>query len=119
MAKFNQLKQQVVNQVNAQTVNVVNFGSVQNKEELIVELQKLLTEVNKATKAGIIQEDVSVDIESHIKKAVIEAEKPEPKKESILDHIDGAKSLLEGIASAAGLVTALIQAAKIVGNLFL
>jgi len=119
MAKFDQRNQKVVNQVNAESIGVVNFGAVQNKAELVAELQKLLSEINKATQAGVIKGEVSVDVESHIKKAVIEVEKPEPKKKSILEHIEGAKSLLDGITSATGLVTALIQAAKIAGSLFL
>lgn len=119
MAKFDQRGQQVVNQINADSVGVINFGVVQNKAEFVAELRKLLSEVNKATQAGIVKEEVAVDVESHIRKAVIEVEKPEPKKKSILDHIEGAKSLLDGITSATGLVTALIQAAKIAGSLFL
>ena len=119
MAKFDQRGQQVVNQVNAESIGVVNFGAVQNKAELAAELRKLLSKITKSTQAGIIKEDVAVDVESHIKKAVIEIEKPEPKKKSVLDHIEGAKSLLDGIASATGLVTALIQAAKIASGIFL
>ena len=119
MAKFDQRGQKVVNQVNAESIGVVNFGAVQNKIELVAELRKLLSEINKSTQAGNIKEDVAVDVESHIKKAVIEIEKPEPKKKSILDHIEGAKSLLDGVTSATGLVTALIQAAKIASGIFL
>lgn len=119
MATFDQRGQHVINQVNANTIDTVNFGAVQTKAELIAELRKLLSEVEKATKAGIVEGDISVDVESHIKKAVIEAEKPEPKKKSILDHLEGAKSLLDGITSATGLITAIMQAAKIAGTLFL
>lgn len=119
MAKFDQRGQQVTNQVNAESIGIVNFGAVQNKTELVAELQKLLSEVNKSTQMGVIQKDIAVDVESHIKKAVIEIEKTEPKKESVLDHIEGAKSLLDGITSATGLVTALIQAAKIASGIFL
>jgi hypothetical protein len=119
MAKFDQRGQKVTNQINAESVGVVNFGAVQNKAELVAELRKLLSEVNKVTQAGIIKEEIAVDVESHIKKAVIEAGKLEPKKKSILDHLEGAKKLLDGITSATGLVTALMQAAKIVGGLFI
>lgn len=118
MAKFDQRGQQVVNQVNADSIGTVNLGSVQSKADLVTELRKLLSEVNKATQAGIIKEKVSVDIESHLKKAVIEIDEPQPKKETIIEHLEGAKSLLQGITSAAGLVTALMQAAKIAGEIF-
>lgn len=119
MAKFDQRGQQVVNQVNAESIGSVNFGAIQSKAEFVAELRKLLSEVNKATQVGKIKEEVSVDVESHIKKAVIEIEKPESKKKSVIDHIESAKRLLEGITSATGLVTALIQAAKIAGGLLL
>jgi hypothetical protein len=119
MAKFDQRGQKVVNQVNAESIDTINFGAVQSKAELIAELRKILSELNKATKAGFIKNDIAVHVKSHIKKAISEAEKPEPKKKSILDQIEGAKKLLDGITSATGLVTALMQAIKIVGGLLL
>lgn len=118
MAKFDQRGQHVVNQVNAESIGSINFGAVQNKAELVVELRKLLSEVTKATQTGAIKEKTSVDIETHIRKAIIEVDEPQPKKETILDHIEGARSLLEGVSSATGLVTALMQAAKIAGEIF-
>lgn len=127
MAKFDQRHQQVVNQTNAETVNQVNansigsvnFGSTQNKAEFIAELRKLLEEIEKAANTGAIEKKIAVDVEFHIKKAVVEIEEPQPKKKNILDHIASAKTLLEGLSSATGLVTALMQAAKIAGGLFL
>ena len=115
MAKFDQRGQKVVNQYNA---DVINFGSVQNKAELISEMRKLVTEVNKATQAAVIEEKISIDVESHLKKAVIEMKEPSPNKATILEHIEGAKKLLESVTSATSLVTALIQAAKIAGEIF-
>jgi hypothetical protein len=118
MAKFDQRGQKVVNQVNAESNGHVNFGAVQNKAELVVELRKILSELNKAAKVGLVKDDIAVHVKSHIKKAISEAEKPEPKKESILNQIDGAKKLLDGITSATGLMTALMQVSKIIGGLF-
>jgi hypothetical protein len=117
MAIFDQRNQKVTNQYNV--AGNLNFGSVQSKAELAAELRKLLSEVDKATQAGIVDAGVSIDIESHIKKAVIEIEKPEPKQKSILDHLEGAKALLDGVTSATGLITAIMEAAKIAGALFL
>ena len=119
MANFSQQNQHVVNQVNAERVDVINFGAIQNKAELVTELRNLLSEVSRANQAGNIKEDISVDVESHIRKAVIEIEKPQPKKNQILEHLDGAKKLLEGLTSATSFVSALMQAIKIVGSLFL
>ncbi len=127
MAKFNQRGQRVVNQTNAEIVNqvnakyvgAVNFDIVQNKAEFIAELRKLLEEIDKASKIGAITKNIAVDVEFHVKKAAVEVEELQPKKQSILDHIESAKTLLEGVTSAAGLVAALIQAAKIARGLFL
>jgi ABC-type hemin transport system substrate-binding protein len=119
MAKFDQRNQQVVNQINADKINVVNFGNIQSKAELIAELRNLLSEVSKANKAGDITENISIDVESHIRKAVVEIEKTEPKKKTIIEHLEGAKKLLDGITSATGLINALLQAVKIAGSLFL
>ena len=127
MAKFDQRHQQVVNQTNADTVNQVNansvasvnFGSTQSKVEFIAELRKLIEEIEKASNTGAIEKKIAVDVEFHIKKAVVEIEEPHPQKKNILDHIASAKTLLEGLSSATGLVNALMQAAKIAGGLFL
>lgn len=119
MANFDQRNQKVVNQINAEKIGVVNFGTVQSKAELIAELHNLLSEVSKANRAGNIKEDISIDVESHIRKAVVELEKPEPKKIPIIEHLEGAKKLLEGITSATNLISALMQAIKIIGGLFL
>lgn len=119
MAKFDQRNQKVTNQINAESIGIVNFGIVQDKAELVAELRKLLSEVQKANQMGNIKEDTSIDVETHIRKAVLEIEKPEPKKNSIIEHLEGAKKLLDGLTSATGLVSALMQAVKIVGSLFL
>lgn len=126
MAKFDQRGQQVVNQINADVVNQVNaasvgnvsFGIAQNKAEFISELQKLIFELNKATQAGIIQKGISIDIEAHIKKVMVELEESKPKKNVVIEHLEGAKKLLDGITSASGLVSALIQAAEIARKFF-
>lgn len=119
MAKFDQRNQKVTNQINAESIGNINFGIIQDKTELIAELRKLLSEIQKANQLGNIKEDISIDVESHIRKAVIEIEKPEPKKNSVIEHLEGAKKLLDGITSATGLVGALMQAVKIAGSLFL
>ena len=118
MANFDQRGQSVINQVNAESVDVINFGLVQNKKEFIDELRKFLAELNKETHASLVNKTVLVDVETNVKKAIDEAEKTKPKKESIVKYIEDAKSLLDSVASATGLVTTLIQAAKIVGGFF-
>ncbi|HCM74979.1 MAG TPA: hypothetical protein DIS90_01260 [Cytophagales bacterium] len=119
MAKFDFSKAKIKNQVVAETIGVVNFGAAQNKDELVSELKKLISEIHKATENGIVIKGVSDEVKAYIEKAIAEAEKPEPKKKAIVENIEGAKSLLDGITSASNLVSALITAAKIAGSLLL
>jgi len=119
MAKFDFSKAKIKNQVVAETIGVVNFGTAQNKDELVIELRNLISEINKATQEGIVIKDVSDEVKKYIKKAIAEAEKPEPKKKAVIENIEGAKSLLDGVTSASNLVSALMTAAKIAGSLFL
>ena len=119
MAKFDFSKAKIKNQVVAERIGVVNFGSVQNKDELVTELRNLISEINKATQEGIVVKEVSAEVMAYIKKAISETEKPEPKKKAVIENIEGAKSLLDGITSASNLVSALITAAKIAGSLLL
>jgi|CXWL01.1.fsa_nt_gi Tfp pilus assembly protein PilP len=121
MAKmnFDQRGQKVGNQIIAEKIDVINLGAEHSKTEFIAELQKFLTELKSTTQAGSIEKKVAVDVESHINKVISEAEKSKPKEKAIREHLEGAKSLLEGIMSASNLVAALIQAAKIAGSLFL
>lgn len=119
MAKFIQTNQQVQNQVNADSIGFVSFGNEQNNEELIILLNDFLTEVKKLAKNGNIEKDTASKVETHVKKAIAETKKPEPKKKTMLENIEGAKKLLEGITSATNLISTLIQAAKIVGAFLL
>ena len=112
MTTFDQRGQKVNYQFNA--AGNINFGVVQDKAELVIELQKLLTEVNKATQAGAITGEVAIDIESNVKKAMLQAEKSKPDKQIIIDNINGAKTIIEGVASAVGLVNGFVEAVEMI-----
>ena len=116
MATFDQRGQKVNYQYNA--AGDINFGSVQNKLGIVPELQKLQSEVKKATESGAFDDEIAIDVESKIRKAIVQAQKPKPDKKTTLDYLGEAKALIEGIASAAGLVTALTQAVEMVRRLF-
>jgi hypothetical protein len=116
MPVFDQRGQQVTYQYNA--AGDINFGAVQNKVDVIGELEKLQTEVSKAAEEGALDEELAVDVESKLKKAVIQAKKSEPDKKTVLNHLNQAKALIEGVAAATGLVTALVQAAEVVQKFF-
>lgn len=116
MSTFDQRGQQVQYQYNA--AGNINFGAVQNKVEVVRELEKLQDELTKAFHADLFDEDTATDAEYQLKKAVQQAKKPETKQDSILEHLNEAKALISGVAGAAGLVTALVEAADKVRQFF-
>ena len=108
-----------------QTVNyqynvngTINFASVHNICDVIGELEKLQAEVAHANKAGALDDEIAVDVDAQLKKAVIQAQKSEPEKTTILDYLDKAKSLIEGITSVSGLFTGITEAIKAVAGCF-
>ena len=116
MTVFDQRGQHVTYQYNA--AGDINFGAVQNKMELVTQLEALQTELAKAIQQGAIDdEEVATDTEYQLTKAVQQAKKPEPDKKKLLDHLKEAEGLLKGIAAAAGLVGALVKAADLVSKL--
>jgi hypothetical protein len=116
MSVFDQRGQKVNYQYNVN--GVINFGNVQNKMEVVSELEKLQTEVTKAAESGDLDQEISADVEAKLKKAVIQAQKPETDKKTILDYLGEAKSLLVNIASVAGLVKGISEAIETVRKFF-
>lgn len=116
MAVFDQQGQSVNYQYNA--VGDINFGAVQNRLELVDELIKLKSEFDRAVQYQVIDEEVAIEADSKLKLALAEAKKPEPNKQTLMERINSAKTLIEGVAAAGGLVTALVKAAELVQRLF-
>ena len=116
MTVFDQRNQHVNYQYNA--AGDINFGAVQNKVDVVGELEKLRVEMSKAIEAGILDEETATDAKYQLDKAVQQAKKPEPDKKSVLDYLTAAKDLIAEVAGAAGLVTALVQAAEVVQKFF-
>ena len=116
MAIFDQRGQKVTYQYN--TAGDINLGAVQNRMDLVGELGKLQREMTQAKEAGVFDESVATDAEYQVTKAVQEAKKPAPDKQTILGHLGGSKTLVEGVAAAGGLVTALTKAAELVQQFF-
>jgi hypothetical protein len=96
----------------------INFASVQNRFEVVDELKKLQAEIISAGEAGALQAETSVDLEALLKKAIIQAQKPEPEKKSILSYLDNAKLLIEGAVDTAGLLTGISDAIEAVKGYF-
>jgi len=117
MPIFDQRGQHVNYQYNA--AGDINFGAVQNRMDLVTQLEALRVELDRAVAQGVFQdEEVAVETEGSLKKALIQAKKPEPDKKKLIDHLQGAKALLEGVTAAAGLVGALATATALVQKLF-
>jgi hypothetical protein len=116
MPVFDQRGQHVTYQYNA--AGDINFGAVQNKMDVIQQLERLQAEISQAAEQGALDEETATDAEYQIKKAVQQAKKPEADKKTVLDHLNEAKAAIEGVAAAAGLVTALVQAAEVVRTFF-
>ena len=117
---FDQRGQKVNYQYNA--AGNINFGAVQNKIDVIDQLEKLQIEVAKAVEGNAIDEDTATDVEYKLTKAVQQAKKPQPDKKSIVDYLNGAKELVAGVATSAaavgGLVTAIAQAIEMIQKIF-
>ena len=116
MATFDQRGQRVNHQYNGDFN--INLGSAQNQAQLIEELGKLKSELSRAAEAQVIDVEVFTDAEYQMTKAIQQAQKPEPDKKSIVDRLNNAKSLLEGVTAVSGIVAALDKVVPLVIGLF-
>lgn len=116
MTVFDQRGQHVNYQYNA--AGNINFGTVENRGAFTSQLKHLHEEVSNATQANVLDAEIAIDVESNLKKAIIQTEKDTPNKKSLLQYLQEAKALIEGVTSAAGLVTAFGQAIEIANRLF-
>jgi hypothetical protein len=116
MSTFDQRGQQVQYQYNA--AGNINFGAIQDRTGLVQEMEKLKDELLKAAGTQIIDAEVVTDSEYQLTKAIQQAKKPEPDKAKILEHLNGAKTLIESVAAASGLVTGFLHAAELVQKFF-
>ena len=116
MPIFDQRGQHVIYQYNA--AGAMNFGAVQNRLDVVGELAHLQAELRNAIQAGLLDEEVATDADYQLTKAVQQAKKPAPDKKTLLEHLHGVKTLIEGVAAANGLVSALTKAVEVVQQLF-
>jgi hypothetical protein len=116
MAQFDMRGQHVTNQYNAG--RDINFGAVQTPTDLVTVLKQFNEQVTQAREAGVLSEEIASDAEYQVTKAIQQARKPDPDKKTIVDHLNTAKALLDNIAAAGGLVTALVGAVEVVQKLF-
>jgi hypothetical protein len=116
MSVFDQRGQHVTYQYNA--AGNINLQSVSNRAEFTEELSKLETEVGRAKETNALSEETATDVEHQLRKARIEAKKPDAHKPTVLEYLRKAKTLIEGAAAAGGLVTAISKAAEVAQKVF-
>ena len=112
MATFNQQGQTVTNQYNAENIN---FGQVQTKDDFFQELKQLQAELEKAIEAKSLTGGKAIDAQTHVKKAILQAEKEVPDKKTLIEHLTSAKEL---VTSIEGLATVFASAISVIGALF-
>lgn len=116
MAQFDQRGQQIGrDQYNADTMH---FGTVSSAGDLVAELEKLKRVVIQAQQDGLLDKKRETDVEYQITKASQEAEEPKPTKKTILEYLSTAKSLVDGVTGAGGLVSSIVTAIEAVHRLF-
>lgn len=116
MSVFDQRGQHVTYQYNA--AGNINLHSVSNRAEFAEELSKLETEVGRAKETNAMSEEMAADVEHQLRKARIEAKKPDADKPTVLEYLRKAKTLIEGVVAAGGLVTAISKAAEVAQKVF-
>jgi hypothetical protein len=90
------------------------IGAVQSAADLATLLAQLQSAVSQATADGILPKKVGIDAKAALKKATIQTQKPTPDKKSMLDYLTTAKSLIENIAAASGLIPSIVTAIEAV-----
>ena len=119
MGTFNQNNQIVHgDQYNVSGNASINFGVIKQKSEVADELTKLLNVLDSLIQKGIISTEIASNAKVELQSAIAETQKSEPVSNKIIDKINNAKALIEGIASAGGLVKILVEAADIVRKFF-
>ncbi len=120
MAIFDQRGQTVQYQYNA--VGNIDFSSVQSREDLVAQLQNLLSELAKAAQQKAIGEEDAVQAKCELEMAIVQAKKPEAKPGPILQYLNKAREIVERVATTSvavgGLISAIKEAAGIVARIF-
>jgi hypothetical protein len=94
------------------------FANAQSKEDVLQQLEQLPRLISQAVEKGGLNEEKALDVKYNIEKAVVTAKKPESNKAGVIDYINSAKGLLEGLTSVNGLVTAFTKAIEAVHKFF-
>jgi hypothetical protein len=104
------------NQYNAE--GDMYIGGAQHVEELGKLLKNLQQQLVQARQQGVLDVDTSSDAEELVDKALEQSKKPAPNKKTMLNYLNTAKGIVEGVAAASGIVTTLVQVIGAVQRLF-
>lgn len=122
MAIFDQRSQNVQNQNKAaHDVNVsgeIKFGNMLNQQDFVQRLHQLKDNLNHTKNSNIIDAEIVTDVDFEIANAIQQSKKPQPDKNAIISHLEKAKLLVIGIASAASIVTAIVKLIEVAQTLF-
>jgi hypothetical protein len=72
--------------------------------DCIIALEELVQEIRKMTTNKILSPNLASKMENEIQEAFAESKKVEPDSKLIVGKLNGAKTLIEGVASARGLL---------------
>jgi predicted sulfurtransferase len=105
MATFDQRGQKVKKQTNVGgdmyvAQQRINFAAARNAKDVATLLERLIAELNSAAKAGSLEPEVAVDAKHPLEKAVLEAKKPEPQKNRLLEYVAKAKQVMADAVGA-------------------
>ena len=71
----------------------------------VIALEELVQEIRTMTTKKYLAPDVAKKMEHELQEAIAESKKAEPDSRLIVGKLNGAKTLIEGVASASGLLT--------------
>lgn len=96
----------------------IHFGAAASRDEVVAQIEELREQLEALLTASKADEETATDARYQMDKAVQQSQKPEADKKKIIDHLEGAKNLIAGLAGAAGLVKVFIEAAQAVRKFF-
>ena len=115
MAIFNQQGQSVGYQFNGETFQ---FDTIRSVPAALSELEKLLSELEKANRSELIGSDAISQAQAKVTEAVIAAKGPNPEKADVTARLNDAANVLQAVTSLSGLARAIANAASMVWRLF-
>jgi FAD synthase len=96
----------------------ITFGAARNKDDFLSQLAKLRAEFAVFAQQAGLDEEKRIEVDAKLQLASVEANKVQPAKQTLIERLSGAKTLLEGVATAGNLVGALSTAINTTHKLF-